>query len=70
MTSSYNYHFISRPSVSQALDPGRSLGATYKFFNRHFFADQGIFSRLKYNEQEGATGIQLKWTLVMETHQR
>ena len=28
MTSSYNYHFISRPSVSQALDPGRSLGAT------------------------------------------
>ena len=52
MTSSYNYHFISRPSVSQALDPGRSLGATYKFFNRHFFADQGIFSQLKYNEQE------------------
>ena len=41
MTSSYNYHFISRPSVAQALAPGRSLGATYKFFNRHFFADQG-----------------------------
>ena len=60
MTSSYNYHFISRPSVSQALDPGRSLGATYKFFNRHFFADQGIFSQLKYNEQEeGYQGFSL-----------
>ena len=60
MTSSYNYHFITRPSVSQALAPGRALGATYKFFSQHFFADQGIFAQMKYNEQEeGYQGFSL-----------
>lgn len=60
MTSSYNYHFITRPTVAQALAPGRALGATYKFYSQHFFADQGIFAQLKYNEQkEGYQGLSL-----------
>lgn len=60
MTSSYNYHFITRPTVAQALAPGRALGATYKFYSRHFFADQGIFAQMKYNEQkEGYQGLSL-----------
>ena len=45
MTSSYNYHFITRPSMAQALEPGRALGATYKFYSRCFFADQGILPK-------------------------
>lgn len=60
LTSSYDYHFISRPSVVQALAPVRALGASYKFYSRHFFADQGIFAQLKYNEQkEGYQGFSL-----------
>ncbi len=60
MTSSYNYHFITRPTVAQALAPGRALGATYKFFNQKFFFDQGLFAQFKYNEQEaGYQGMSL-----------
>lgn len=73
MTSSYNYHFITRPSSVQALAPSRSLGATYKFFNKNFFFDQGIFAQLKYNEQkEGYQGLSLSsrwlWKPVNDGH--
>ena len=73
MTSSYNYHFITRPTTAQALAPGRSLGATYKFFNQHFFADQGVFAQLKYNDQkEGYQGLSLSgrwlWKPVNDKH--
>lgn len=52
-TSLYNYHFISRPAAVNALSPGRSLGATYKFFNEDILLDQGIFAENKYNDQIG-----------------
>lgn len=73
MTSSYNYHFITRPTTAQALAPGRALGATYKFYNQHFFADQGIFAQLKYNNQkEGYQGLNLSgrwlWKPVNDKH--
>ncbi len=59
-TSMYNYHFMSRPAVVNALAPGRSLGVTYKFYNTHFFADQGVFSENKYNDQiSGYQGVSL-----------
>ena len=42
----------------QALAPGRALGATYRFFNKRFFFDQGVFAQFKYNEQEeGNQGV-------------
>lgn len=74
MTSSYNYHFITRPASVQALAPGRALGATYKFFNQNFFFDQGIFAQFKYNDQEaGYQGMSLsgRWLYkpVNEVHQ-
>lgn len=73
MTSSYNYHFITRPSMAQALEPGRALGATYKFYSRSFFADQGIFAQMKYNEQkDGYQGLSLSgrwlWKPVNDQH--
>ncbi|MBQ4278630.1 MAG: hypothetical protein IJC16_01570 [Rikenellaceae bacterium] len=59
-TSLYNYHFMSRPAPVTALAPGRALGVTYKFYNTHFFADQGFFSENKYNDQQfGYQGISL-----------
>lgn len=59
-TSLYNYHFISRPAAVNALAPGRALGATYKFFNQYFLADQGIFAENKYNNQiSGFQGVSL-----------
>lgn len=59
-TSLYNYHFITRPAVVNALAPGRALGATYKFFNQHVLADQGIFAESKYNDQiSGFQGVTL-----------
>ena len=59
-TSLYNYHFISRPAVVNALAPGRSLGITYKFFNQKVLADQGIFAENKYNDQiSGFQGFSL-----------
>lgn len=59
-TSLYNYHFISRPAAVNALAPGRALGATYKFFNQYFLADQGIFAENKYNDQiSGFQGVSL-----------
>ena len=58
MTSTYNYHFFARPFAVQALAPGRALGATYRFFNKRFFFDQGVFAQFKYNEQEeGNQGV-------------
>ena len=59
-TSLYNYHFISRPAVVNALAPGRSLGITYKFFNQKVLADQGVFAENKYNDQiSGFQGFSL-----------
>lgn len=52
-TSLYNYHFISRPAVVNALAPGRGLGISYKFFNEYLLLDQGIFAENKYNNQIG-----------------
>lgn len=52
-TSLYNYHFISRPAVVNALAPGRGLGISYKFFNEYLLLDQGIFAENKYNDQIG-----------------
>lgn len=59
-TSAYNYHFLSRPASVTALAPGRALGATYKFYNTNFFADQGVFAENKYNDQiAGFQGVSL-----------
>lgn len=59
-TSLYNYHFMSRPAVVNALAPRRGLGLSYKFFNRRFLMDQGIFAENEYNDQiSGFQGISL-----------
>lgn len=59
-TSLYNYHFISRPAVVNALAPVRALGIAYKFFNQYFMADQGVFAENKYNDQlRGFQGVSL-----------
>jgi phosphate-selective porin OprO/OprP len=57
-TSLGSYHFISRPGSASALSDGRALGVTYKFYNKNFFANQGVFSENAYNKQEaGYNGI-------------
>lgn len=57
-TSSGSYHFITRPSMAMALQEGRELGITYKFYNRFFFANQGVFAEKKYNDQAvGSQGV-------------
>lgn len=59
-TSAFNYHFITRASSALTFAPGRSLGVTYKFFNKNFLADQGIFAQSKYNDQlSGFQGFNL-----------
>lgn len=50
-TSLGSVHFISRAAPASALAPGRELGVTYKFYNKHFFANQGISAENKYNDQ-------------------
>ena len=52
MTSSYNS--LYQPPVSfPSIDPGRSLGATYKFFQQTFLCRSRYFLSIeKYNEQE------------------
>jgi len=66
-TSLGSYHFIARPSSSMALAEGRQLGITYKFNNKHFFANQGVFAENKYNEQiagfQGAT-VSGRWLYI------
>ena len=57
-TSIGSYHFISRPGSVNALSEGRQLGITYKFENKEFFANQGIFSDNAYNKQAaGYNGV-------------
>lgn len=59
-TSMGSYHFISRPMAVKTLAPTRELGISYKFYNDKFFANQGIFTENKYNDQEaGSQGITL-----------
>lgn len=43
-TSEYAMKFINRPSTVFALGNFRALGLTYKYYNNHFFSDQGIFT--------------------------
>lgn len=57
-TSLGSYHFISRPAPTYALQEGRELGITYKYRNKRFFANQGVFAENKYNDQEaGCQGV-------------
>ncbi len=66
-TSLGSYHFISRPGSANALGAGRALGITYKFANNHFFANQGVFTEDKYNQQEaGFNGITVsgRWLYI------
>ncbi len=46
-----SYHFISRPNMSNTLQEGRQLGASYKYVNKNFFLHQGIFAENLYNDQ-------------------
>lgn len=65
-TSLYNYHFISRPAVVNALAPAEVWGLLYKFFNQKVLADQGIFAENKYNDQiSGFQGFSLSGSLVV-----
>lgn len=50
-TSRGSLHFISRASVANALAPGRELGISYKFYNKHIFINQGAFAENLYNDQ-------------------
>ena len=57
-TSLGSYHFISRPSSSNALGEGRELSSSYKFNNDHFMAYQGVFTENAYNKIDaGFNGI-------------
>lgn len=58
-TSLGSYHFISRPAPSNALAPGRELGISYKFYNKTWFANQGVFTENMYNDQsQGSQNIE------------
>ncbi len=50
-TSRGSLHFLARAAAVNALAPGRELGFSYKFYNRHFFANQGVFAENLYNDQ-------------------
>jgi len=50
-TSRGSLHFIARAAAVNALAPGRELGFSYKFYNRKFFANQGLFAENLYNDQ-------------------
>lgn len=66
-TSRGSLHFISRAAAANALSPGRELGFSYKFYNRHFFANQGAFAENPYNDQpNGAQGFTLggRWLYI------
>ncbi len=53
-----SYHFISRPGSVNALSEGRQLGVTYKFENKNWFANQGVFADNAYNSQAaGFNGV-------------
>lgn len=57
-TSRGSMHFIARPGAVSALSVGRELGISYKFYNDHFFANQGVFAENKYNDQiSGFQGV-------------
>lgn len=57
-TSLGSYHFISRPGSTMALGVGRELGISYKYQDRNWFANQGVFTDHAYNEiQAGFNGI-------------
>lgn len=59
-TSRGSLHFISRSAAVNALAGGRQLGATYKFYNDKFLANQGIFAENTNNNQEdGSQGVTL-----------
>ena len=49
-TSLGSYHFISRAGSANALGEGRALGLSYKFYNNHFTAYQGVFTENQYNK--------------------
>ncbi len=71
-TSIYNYHFISRPTMTNALSPGRALGISYKFYNDYFLLDQGVFTENKYNDQEaGSQGLSVtgRWVAKLINNQ-
>lgn len=66
-TSRGSLHFISRAAAANALSPGRELGFSYKFYNRHFFANQGAFAENLYNDQaNGPQGFTLggRWLYI------
>ncbi|WP_287827401.1 porin [Bacteroides sp.] len=57
-TSLYSYHFMTRAASSSALQPHRSLGITYKYYDNHFLLNQGVFAENKYNDQiKGFQGV-------------
>jgi phosphate-selective porin OprO/OprP len=53
-----SYHFISRPGSVNALSEGRQLGITYKYQDKTWFANQGVFADNAYNNQPvGYNGV-------------
>ena len=57
-TSIYSYHFMTRAASAVALQPHRSLGLTYKYYDRMFMWNQGVFAENKYNDQiKGFQGV-------------
>lgn len=58
LTSLYSYRFMTRAGSADALGVKRSLGLTYKFYNKMFTATQGVFAENKYNDQlSGFQGV-------------
>lgn len=73
-TSRGSLHFISRAAPVNMLAPGRELGVSYIFYNKHFLAYQGVFAENKYNDQisgyQGPTfGGRWVWRPINETGQ-
>lgn len=54
-TSSYSYHFITRANSANTLQSGRALGATYKYVDNKWFANQGLAFENVYNNQDAGS---------------
>ena len=57
-TSRGSLHFIARAAPVNFLAPGRELGVSYIFYNKHVLVNQGVFAENKYNDQiSGFQGV-------------
>lgn len=57
-TSLGSLHFINRAAPAVALTPGRELGLAYKYYNKPFYSNIGVFAENAYNNQiSGFQGV-------------